>query len=604
MTDPFRLVIVDLFCGGGGFSTGMVSALLDHFDDVISAETGVPREEIEERHPAVQDWLADNVLLVAVNHDEHAVATYEANHPWAIVYEAKVQNLHPPQAVTVEHEGEEIIVRPDIVIGGPSCIPWSKANNGMAKDNQLRMAPDHVKHWLELLLPKQFLLENVEGLLKWGPTVWEDGEPRMIKDGSLFERWVGDLRAIGYTVEWDTFYAHDYGDAQSRKRLFVMGRLDYEPQWPEPTHSEDGAGVTDPYRPAADVIDWTDPGMSLWRRDRDHPNVHTTLKYTTMRRVAEGIRRHCADELSPFADALDRIGRVNPETDDVDPEAFVDVTELRADAVPIEEAAEAAAERDDPFLVEGPALEVGQEALEERYGLCVPYLLGQHGGSVARDATEKPVQSIATKGYISLTTAEPFVLPRNGRQRDEFSNGTRDPEERPLHTVTAHNHDGWLVSPYLVPFYGERENQSPRTHDVEEPLPNVPASAIKQAAVSPYLVVYNGASNCADIEAPMPTATATDRLALVVPEAFPWGLDLRFRLLKPSELAMAQGFPPDYEFVTDTKRQHTKLIGNAVPVNLAESMCRTLLEPTDTPTLNNFGDGPRPAAEGVVSDDD
>lgn len=92
----FEIVVVDLFCGGGGFSTGMVRALLDHFEDVIAAETRVPPEDIEERHPAVQDWLADNVLLIAVNHDEHAVATYEANHPWATVYEAKVQNLHPP----------------------------------------------------------------------------------------------------------------------------------------------------------------------------------------------------------------------------------------------------------------------------------------------------------------------------------------------------------------------------------------------------------------------------------------------------------------------------------------------------------------------------
>jgi DNA (cytosine-5)-methyltransferase 1 len=52
--------------------------------------------------------------------------------------------------------------------------------------------------------------------------------------------------------------------------------------------------------------------------------------------------------------------------------------------------------------------------------------------------------------------------------------------------------------------------------------------------------------------------------------------DIRFRMLQPRELARAQGFPDHYQF-SGTKAEVTKLIGNAVPVSLAEALCRELL---------------------------
>jgi len=75
-------------------------------------------------------------------------------------------------------------------------------------------------------------------------------------------------------------------------------------------------------------------------------------------------------------------------------------------------------------------------------------------------------------------------------------------------------------------------------------------------------------------------------------------------MLKPSELAQAQGFPEHYEFASETKTRKTKLIGNAVPVSLAKSLCKSLLQPTNAPTLNNFGSGPSPAADSIASSDD
>jgi len=573
-----RLTVADLFCGGGGFSTGFLWAVVDRNREAIATATGLDADEITPTHPAVQGWLAEHVRLVAVNHWDPAVETYRANHEWATVHNAKVQSLYPPDAV----DGHDV----DALIAGPSCLPWTKAGGGVAKDDQKRMSPRHVAHWIELLRPDQFLLENVQGFRRWGPIEIVDSEPEPTKDGSLFEDWLGTLRALGYTVDWRTCVAADYGDPQTRKRLFVQGRLEYEPAWPAPTHSEDGAELeTESWRPAAEIIDWSDPGRSLWTRDRDHPRVHTPPSATTLARIAQGVRRYCDERLDPFADAIA----------DLTP---ADIERLRETAVPASDAATAAHEREKPFLVAGARRQADAEPAE--CGLCVPYVLGQQSGAVARDATTTPASSVTTDGFLRVFSPEAFVLPRNQRQRGDFSNGARDPDAEPLHTVTAQNHDGHLVAPYLVPFYGERPGQAPRTHDIKAPLPSVPASKVPAGLCEPFLRVYNGNSDVAPIDAPCPSVTATDRLALCVPACYPWGLDIRFRLLKPVELKQAQGFPADYELAADTKDDRTTLIGNAVPVGMARALSRALLAPTERPTLAKFGEPPT----GVTSDDD
>ena len=53
-------------------------------------------------------------------------------------------------------------------------------------------------------------------------------------------------------------------------------------------------------------------------------------------------------------------------------------------------------------------------------------------------------------------------------------------------------------------------------------------------------------------------------------------LDILFRMLQPHELAQAMSFPKSYKF-KGTREQVVKQIGNSVPVRLAESLCKSLL---------------------------
>ena len=102
--------------------------------------------------------------------------------------------------------------------------------------------------------------------------------------------------------------------------------------------------------------------------------------------------------------------------------------------------------------------------------------------------------------------------------------------------------------------------------------------AIRQVGrKKPFLLVYYGsdaAGGWQKIDRPLRTITTLDRFALVRKVN---GRHM-MRMLQPPELAAAMGFPDNYTWPDVTRREHIKLIGNAVapPVMKAivESLCR------------------------------
>ncbi len=584
------LEVVDLFAGAGGLSTGVARACED-----LGLVPG------------------EGVALHAINHWEPAIETHEANHPWADHYHAKIEELHPPD---VAEPGSV-----SLLTGGPECTHFSTARGGKPVTEQKRASAWHVLDWIEKLRPDNVLLENVPEFRDWGPIV--DGEPT--RDGSIFERWIGMLEALGYAVSTDddgrygvVLNAADYGDPQSRRRLFILASRTASPTPPEPTHDDEDPDKPD-RRVAADIIDWSDPGSSIWTRDLELARVQPLSK-KTMARIAEGIRRHCDGRLAAFADAIERIGPDELEA-------------LRETVVPVEYAGLVAEAVDRPFLVRVGGEEsessfiVGQHSRNTarsvyrpvptvstvpRIQLCdaTTVLLRQQDGAhpVAVDRT--PTPTIAGGGAHAIATVErSLIQPKDRYYRGIHSNPLYPAGDRPHHTVTGDPRSK-LVTPYLCPLYPERASQSPRTRGLGRPLMTVPASKSPAAIASPFIVQYYGNSDAAPIDAPIPTVTARDRFALCVPEAWPWGLDVRYRMLQPDELKQAQGFPPAYEIAGDTKRTVTKQIGNAVPVNLSRALCRQLLE-EGVPSLAAYGGGLRPDpdaevpeyAEVIASDD-
>lgn len=233
----------DLFAGGGGMTHGAKKAGVD--------------------------------VIVAVNHDQNAIDNHALNHPHVHHFRESVWAVDPLQALG----GQPI----DLLLASPDCRHFSRAKGGPTKDKGIRGLAWVVLRWAARAKPRTIIVENVEEFRTWGPLKSRGGTGRVWKEraGETFARWVGQLEALGYTVEHRVLCAADYGTPTTRRRLFVVARLHGRPAWPEPTH---GAGRSLPWRTAAEVIDWSDLGRSIFGRPRP-------LAEATMRRIAEGVRR-------------------------------------------------------------------------------------------------------------------------------------------------------------------------------------------------------------------------------------------------------------------------------------------------------------------------
>lgn len=446
-----KLRAIDLFAGAGGTSTGLALA---------AGELGAALD------------------LAAVNHWETAVETHSRNHPGARHYCAAIDSLDPRRVAGG---------RVDLLVASPECTHHSNARGGKPISDQSRASAWCVVRWAEALQPRFVLVENVREFQTWGPLDVR-GRPMKSRTGETFEAWLGALRSLGYRTSVRVLNCADFGDATTRRRLFVLawrGRSATAP-WPMESHAEDGSadlfGARARWRAAREIIDWTLDGQSIFRRKRP-------LAEATLARIIEGLRRFGGAAAEPFLVVLRNHG--------------------------------AAARLDAPL----PTITAGGTHL----GLVEPFVLQQQSGGVPR-AVRDPLPTLATKGAVSL------------------------------------------IEPFLVPRYGERPGQRPRTHAIDKPAPTIPCT-VQVGLAQPFLVRYQGTGGPESIEAPVSTITTRDRLGLVEPVE----LDIRFRMLAPHELAAAMSFPTDYDFAgtrTDVIRQ----IGNAVPVSTARALCRGILE--------------------------
>ncbi|MEZ3117820.1 DNA cytosine methyltransferase [Halobaculum sp. MBLA0147] len=503
MTDDHsdRVVAVDLFAGAGGFSEALTQVCSD---------------------------LGYDLQLAAINHDETAIATHEQAHPEAVQYHSKAQQLHPPNVIDdlVEEPVDDVHqadVSVDLLIAGPECTHFSRARGGKPVREQKRMPAWHVLEWVGALAPDTILIENTPEIQTWGPVV--DGEPT--RNGDLFEIWTDAFASYGYALDVAELNAADYGAPQRRSRFFLHARRDGRPTFPSPTHGPDSSDDTS-YRTAADIIDWSDLGTSIWTRDLTESRVHSPPADSTMDRIAQGLREFGPPALTPFADALAGLDRDRIKT-------------LREDIVPLSENPAAVHRRDEPFLVDTASV-----------------------NSEDSDST-------------SLSLMLPASVTDAATSREHDSPSTSDGDRLPT---------------YLCPLYNSTGDQPPRTRSIDRPLMTVTASKPAPSMLaSPVLTPFIDDAQAAPsgIREPLHTQTTTETHSLVVPSLHRYGLDIKYRMLQPAELKQAQGFPSEYP-IQGTKSEQTTQIGNAVPVPLAKALLRHALTES-APNLRSYGGG-------------
>ena len=151
----------------------------------------------------------------------------------ARLLEADIANL---RASDLRPNGASPDWRPSLLAGGPPCQPWSSAGLQRGFEDPRGRVVEHYFRLTEELRPRFVLFENVRGLLT---AVGREGKP-----GEALTAILDTFASIGYATRVALVNAADFGAAQRRVRLFVLGSIDHElPTIPEPTHSREvGSG--------------------------------------------------------------------------------------------------------------------------------------------------------------------------------------------------------------------------------------------------------------------------------------------------------------------------------------------------------------------------
>lgn len=532
-------IIVDLFAGAGGASEGIRQAF--------------------GRDPDI-----------AINHDAVAVSMHEANHPGTRHYVSDVFEVDPVTATGGRPVG--------LLWASPDCKHFSKAKGGKPRSKKIRSLAWVVVKWAKTVRPRVIILENVEEFITWGPLA-RNGQPCPDRKGQTFARWIAQLRANGYRVEWRELRACDFGAPTIRKRFFLIARCDHLPiQWPKPTHGKPDSlevrrGKLAPWRTAAECIDWSLPCPSIFLTPEEARalGVKRPLADATMRRIAKGVDRFVLKAARPFIAPITHTGsdRIN----DID-EPLRTIT---------------CARRGEHALVSPTLAGVG----------------GRAGQSSPRP-TDAPYHTTTAKADTALVSA--FLSKYHGEKTDTESRGvcpddtlpTLDTSNRvaiiaahldqanaggydgpgrsaedPLSTATATGAQQRVVASILVKLRGTSNSA-----DVAEPLHTVSAQGFHHAEVRAFLVkFYSEGGQHSELAEPMHTVPTRDRMGLVTVDGTDYEIaDIGMRMLQPRELFRAQGFPEAYQITTGadgrkfTKEQQVRACGNSVCPPIARAL--------------------------------
>ena len=600
----FDEITVDNFAGGGGASTGIEAAL------------GRPVD-------------------IAINHDPGAVAMHEVNHPQTRHYCESVWDVDPREVCAGRPVG--------LAWFSPDCKHFSKAKGKKPVEKKIRGLAWVVLRWAATVHPRVIMLENVEEFVTWGPLVrQENGDcyPCPKNKGRTFNSFVNALRRHGYEVDYKELRACDYGAPTIRKRLFLVARCDGQPiVWPEPTHGDPKSaavksGQLQPWRTAAECIDWSIPAPSIFERSKP-------LAEATMRRIAKGIMRYVVDNPDPFI--VTYYGSKGPDFrgQGMDEPLKTQTTENRhALVVPyLTEHANASKQRTMP--ADAPLRTQCAEVKGGHFALVSPMLTKYHGDS-AGSPGDAPFPTITANSYLKRPGGNPPIALVQAFLAKHYGGVVGHEVDKPTGTVTTADHHslvtasivrhfgtsaGWncnspagtftskakdaLVTAHLVRQFGQSVGSAPAEpvgtitagglgktglvtahlvklrgtcqhgQPVTEPLHTVSAQGQHFGEVRDFLLKYYGSDQDPNLREPLHTITTKDRFGLVTVRGQEYQIvDIGMRMLTPRELFRAQGFPEDYIIDRDahgkpiTKTEQVKRCGNSVSPFPAEALVR------------------------------
>lgn len=233
-------------------------------------------------------------IVWANDFDKNAVKAYRHNLGDHVIH-ADITTIDPRDIPDV-----------DVIAGGPPCQDYSVAGKGKGEKGERGRLVFAYLDIIKAKRPKAFLFENVKGLV---------GK----KHRHTFDKLLEEFNRIGYRVSWKVLNAWDYGVAQKRERVFIVGvrnDLGFSFVFPEPEpedyrtkvlrdvigdlpeprmderNPEDGQ-YSSRYLSRNRVVSWDAPSYTILTSPRDTP-IHPGDGTVTM----EDVRNHRPRELT------------------------------------------------------------------------------------------------------------------------------------------------------------------------------------------------------------------------------------------------------------------------------------------------------------------
>lgn len=188
-------VAIDLFAGPGGLSAGFVAAGF-----------------------RIAAWVEKNPYACATLRRNHGASGGQISR----VIEKQIQAVHKSELdVRLSQLG---VTAPDVVIGGPPCQGFSRSNTqSRNRENPLNGLWEHFTKVVSWYRPRLVLIENVDDL-------------RHFARGAVLEEIVAEFDCLGYSVDFETLRASNYGVPQNRNRVVIAAtRRGVKFRFPEKT---------------------------------------------------------------------------------------------------------------------------------------------------------------------------------------------------------------------------------------------------------------------------------------------------------------------------------------------------------------------------------
>lgn len=451
-----QLIYIDLFCGGGGTTTGV--------------------------HNARIDGESCAIVAACINHDENAIRSHKSNHKQTLHFTEDITMLYKTSRMNrlVSHVQHLKSIYPNakvVLWASLECTNFSKAKGGQSRDADSRTLADHLFFYIDDLKPDVIQIENVEEFMSWGP-LDENGKPVSKTAGSDYMRWINSVKSNGYHFQHRILNAADFGALTSRKRFFgQFARLNEPIYWPEQTHAEKPesnlfGNTLKKWRAVKEVLDFTDEGESIFDRKKD-------LVEATLERICAGLVKFIAGGKREF---LIKYNSMSQQKKYVAPDM------------------------DKPCPV---------VSTQGRLGLgSVRFLSKAYSGDPMSKAVsvERPSGAITCKDHHQLVNAY-FMQQRNtGRPSSKVYS-----VDRPSRVVTTTGGNQELVkTEFIASYYGSGDNVS----SVERPAPTLRTKDSAALIQTRFLDQQFGQSKPSDIEKPCGALTANPKYNLTTVKPF------------------------------------------------------------------------------------